>query len=214
MTKLTQQMQAWMDEFGKIYTDRNLETVQEMNILFKQNLGMTRTELNQRFLGDMDRSNKIFEAGSNFGKQLMCLQEMGFTELYGIELQQYAVELSKSTTKNINLIQGTIFDIPFKDAYFDLAFTSGVLIHIHPDDIQDALKEIHRCTQKYIWGYEYYSDRYEHVPYRSEENLLWRADFVKLYLDLFPDLELAKEEKYKYLDNDHIDTMFLLRKVK
>ncbi len=214
MTKTTQQMQAWTEEFGKIYTDRNLETVEEMDIACKRNLGLTRSELNQEFIGHMDRPIKILEAGANFGKQLICLQEVGFTELYGIELQQYAVELSKSRTKNINLIQGTIFDIPFKNGYFDLVFTSGVLIHIHPNDIEHALNEIYRCTGKYIWGYEYYSEKHERVCYRGKGNLLWRANFVKLYLDLFSDLELVKEEKYKYLDNDHIDIMFLLKKAK
>ena len=74
---------------------------------------------------------------------------MGFTNLYGIELQGYAVELSKSRTHNINIIQGSAFDIPFKNEYFDLVFTSGLLIHIHPSNIREAMNEIYRCTKKF-----------------------------------------------------------------
>jgi len=60
---------------------------------------------------------------------------MGFTNLYGIELQWYAVEKAKEYTKGINIIQGSGFDIPFKDGYFDLVITNGVLIHIAPKKI-------------------------------------------------------------------------------
>jgi len=53
----------------------------------------------------------------------------------------------------VNLIQGSVFDIPFKDKYFDMVFTAGVLIHVSPSDIKKVLKEIYRCSTKYIWGH-------------------------------------------------------------
>ena len=40
---------------------------------------------------------------------------MGFTDLYGIELQKYAVEKAKANTEYINIIQDSPFDIPYKD---------------------------------------------------------------------------------------------------
>jgi len=52
------------------------------------------------------------------------------------------------------------------------------------------------------------------VNYRGHESLLWKTNFPKLYLDRFPELELVKEEKFKYLYNDNVDVMFLLRKRK
>lgn len=137
---------------------------------------------------------------------------MGFQNLYGIEINSYAIELSKSRTKNINIIQGSAFDIPFKGEYFDLVFTSGLLIHIAPSDIEVVIQEIHRCTKEYIWGFEYYADKHTEIVYRGKKNLLWKANFPRLYLDLFGDLELVKEKRLKYLNNDNIDIMFLLKK--
>jgi pseudaminic acid biosynthesis-associated methylase len=137
---------------------------------------------------------------------------MGFKNLYGIEINDYAVELSKQRTNNINIIQGSAFDIPFKNEYFDLVFTSGVLIHIPPLDINLALNEIYRVTREYIWGFEYYDEKYTEVIYRGNKNLLWKANFSKIYLSLFDDLELIKEKKLKYLNDNNIDLMFLLRK--
>ena len=164
------------------------------------------------FVDNFDRSIKILEVGSNVAAQLHGLQSIGFENLYGIELQPYAVEVSKQNTKNINLIQGSALDIPFKDSYFDLVFTSGVLIHINPDDIDLAIREVYRCTNEYIWGFEYYADKYSEIPYRGQRNLLWKANFAKLYIDKFTDLELVMEKRIKYLDNDNVDSMYLLKK--
>ena len=150
--------------------------------------------------------------GSNNSNQLLCLQNSGFNSLYGIELQSYAVELSKSRTKNINIIQGSAFDIPYRNGFFDLVFTSGVLIHIAPEDIPKVIDEMYRCTRKYIWCSEYYADVYTQVHYRGHEDLLWKTDFSGLFQKQFRDLRLVKEEHIKYLNDDNIDTMFLIEK--
>jgi pseudaminic acid biosynthesis-associated methylase len=199
-------------DFGKQYTDRNTLSLEEMEALYQRNYGMSRTELNELFLADLDRSIKILEVGSNIGNQLLCLQRMGFSDIWGIELQSYAVEISKARTKDINIIKASAFDIPYKDFYFDMVFTSGLLIHIAPSDIGILMEEIYRCTSEYIWGAEYYADQYTEIDYREESNLLWKADFATLYLNRFKDLALIKEKRIKYLDNANVNSMFLIRK--
>ena len=212
MSDITEQARNWMDTFGNEYTDRNALTLEEIDRSYKRNCGITRTELNQAFVGDLDRSLRILEVGSNIGNQLLLLQKINFKNLYGIEINSYAVERAKAITKNINLIQGSAFDIPFKNDFFDLVFTSGVLIHIAPSDIHKAITEIYRCAKRYIWGFEYYADSYTEVVYRERKNMLWKTNFAKLYLDSFDDLELVKEEKLKYLNDENVDTMFLIKK--
>jgi len=212
MTKTTEQMGEWAGRFGEEYTDRNALSFADMEALYRENYGVTRTELNERFLKGIDRSVRVLEVGSNVGNQLLCLQRMGFSNLYGIELQSYAVELSKSRTRHINIIEGSAFDLPYKNGYFDLVFTSGVLIHISPADIPLATREIHRCAKDHIWGFEYYADKYTEIIYRGHRNLLWKANFAGMYLDQFGDLELIKEERLKYLNSNNVDSMFLLRK--
>ncbi|UCG03307.1 MAG: methyltransferase domain-containing protein [Candidatus Heimdallarchaeota archaeon] len=213
MNKKTQQMEKWTGEFGREYTDRNALSLEEMEALYQKNYGLTRTDMNYEFIRNLDQSVRILEVGSNIGNQLLCLQKMGFSNLYGIEIQEYAVEFSKSRTKQINIIQGSAFDIPFKDGFFGLVFTSGVLIHIAPSDLELAIKEIYRSTKKFIWGFEYFSEDCTVVNYRGNTDLLWKNNFSKIYLDIFSDLRLIKEKKYKYLDNDNVDSMFLLEKM-
>ncbi len=191
----TIQAKAWGGRFGRDYTDRNPDSLEELQALYRRSFGTSRTELNERFLGGLNRSIRILEVGSGLGMQLLCLQSMGFRCLYGVELQEYAVEKSKAATRGLNIIQGTVFDIPFKRGYFDLVYTSGVLIHIHPDDLAAAMTEMHRCASRYIWGMEYFSATCTEMKYRGNKNLLWKNDFAKLYLDRFSDLDLAKEER-------------------
>jgi pseudaminic acid biosynthesis-associated methylase len=212
MSGSTPQIAAWTGDFGKEYTDRNVMSTEELDAMYRRNFGVSRTELNVAFIGGMDRSIRILEVGSNVGNQLLLLQHMGFKALYGIEVQPYAVELSKMRSKGINIIEGTAFDIPFKDDYFGLVLTSGLLIHISPSDTAAVMREIHRCTREYIWGFEYYADECTEVTYRNHKNLLWKADFAKLYLQRFSDLSLVTEKRIKYLDGDNTDSMFLLRK--
>ena len=210
--KITMQMKEWMEDFGKKYTDRNALTLDEMNEMYRKMFGISREDLNNLFIAEMNRNIKILEVGSNIGNQLLLLQKMGFKNLYGIEINNYAVELSKSRSKNINIIQGSAFDIPFKDKYFDLVFTSGLLIHISPSDIGKVMREIHRCSKKYIWGFEYYFDKYVEIVYRGKKDLLWKANFPQLYLDLFKDIRLIKEKRIEYLNDNNIDVIFLLEK--
>jgi len=212
MNKITIQMKEWMEDFGEEYTNRNALTLDELERMYKNNFGLSRTELNNIFIGKFNHSIKILEVGSNIGNQLLLLQKMGFKNLYGIEINNYAIEVSKSRTKNINIIQGSAFDIPFKNKYFDLVFTSGLLVHIVPHDINLVLNEIYRCTKKYIWGFEYYDEQYTEIMYRGKKDLLWKANFPQLYLDLFKDIKLIKEKKIKYLNDNNVDVIFLLKK--
>jgi len=195
MNETTFQEKKWKGKFGKDYTLRNFLSIREVERLYIEKYGVRRTKLNKEFLGNLSRSMKILEVGANIGIQLDFLQKMGFKNLYGIEINRKAIEFSKSITKNINIIQGSALDIPFKDNYFDLAFTSGLLIHISPSDIKKVMREIYRTSKKYIWGFEYYAPHYTQVLYRGKKNILWKTNFPKLYLALFKDLKLVKEKK-------------------
>ncbi|MCK4791582.1 MAG: methyltransferase domain-containing protein [Desulfobacteraceae bacterium] len=210
----TKKTQEWAGNLGKEYTDRNALSQDKMELLYKELYGITRTEMISMFISNFDRDMKVLEVGSNVGDQLLCLQKAGFKNLYGIELQSYAVELSKSRTKGMNIIQGSAFDIPSKDGFFDLVFTSGLLIHIAPEGVATVLEEMYRCTKQYIWGFEYYADMYTEIHYRGHADLVWKTNFSKLFLARFSELILVREEHFKYRENDNIDVMFLLQKEK
>lgn len=207
----TKEEKFWSSNFGAEYLERNEFSNKELDQLYINNFGIARSKLNKEFLGKLKLKN-ILEVGCNVGSQLALLQNQGFKNLYGVEIFPKAVQKAKSHTKNINIIQGTAFDIPFKDSYFDLVFTAGVLIHINPMDVKRAIREIYRVSNKYIWGYEYYNPKYIGIDYRKNKSRLWKGDFCKMYLDIFPGLKLVKRKKLKYLSSENHDEMFLLKK--
>lgn len=208
----TTQEQEWRGTFGKEYSERNLLTPAALDALYEQKYGTTRSALNQRFLADVPKNAPILEVGCNLGNQLLALQQMGFTNLYGIEIITEIVKQSRSRLPSAKISEGSALQIPFPDGYFDLVFTAGVLIHIAPSDLRIAMSEMRRCSKTWIWGSEYYAPEMTEIPYRGHTNLLWKTDYAKLYTKNFPELEVVREEHLHYLNDGNIDTMFLLRR--
>lgn len=170
----TAQTRVWQGEFGRAYTDRNTLEMAELDALWSRNYGVSRSAINQMFLEGIPRSATFLEVGCNVGNQLVLLQAQGYTQLTGIELQSYALARARSRLKGIALEQGSALALPFEDQAFDVVFTSGVLIHIAPDDLPQAMREIHRCARHYIWGAEYFSPELTAVNYRGNDDLCGR----------------------------------------
>ncbi|MEN8907330.1 MAG: pseudaminic acid biosynthesis-associated methylase [Clostridiales bacterium] len=207
------QEKLWKDKFGSEYTDENMFNPFSLNNNYKEKYGITREELNFRFIAGLNiMEGNILEIGCNVGSQLNLLQKMGFKRLYGIEFQEYAIEKSKKFTEKINIIYGLADDSPFKDNYFDLVFTSDLLTYIEPENIGKVMNEIHRCSNKFIWGFESYNSIYTEVNKNSEMGNKWKGNFSKIYMDKFTDLTLVKEDFYSSKDDKNKKVMYLLKK--
>jgi pseudaminic acid biosynthesis-associated methylase len=211
-TPETPQTEVWRGTFGREYTDRNTFEIDALDSLYRNNYGITRTQINRDFVGCFAKDGSFLEVGCNTGNQLLLLQRMGYTNLSGVELQSYALEIARSRTRNISLEQGSALALPYDDASFDVVFTSGVLIHIAPEDIPRAMSEIHRVARSFIWGLEYFAPNVTEVNYRQHNGLLWKMNYAQRYLDQFDDLELIREKHIPYLEGDNVDTVFLLHK--
>jgi ubiquinone/menaquinone biosynthesis C-methylase UbiE len=121
----TEQIRTWVGDFGREYTDRNTQTPAELDEFYRRTFGITRAELNQKFLSEIPRHARILEVGCNIGTQLLVLQQMGFHNLFGIEIQSYALERAKERISDAVLTQASVLAVPYPDRYFDLVFTSG-----------------------------------------------------------------------------------------
>lgn len=211
----TDQAEFWIGDFGREYTERNSHSLEGWNEFYRKTWGYTKIEMNERSLQNIRKESRILEVGCNTGMQLRGLQKMGFKNLYGIEIQKYAVEKAKEFTKGINIVEGNGLDIPFKNNFFDLVFTNGLLIHISPEHLPVIMDEIYRCTSKYIWGWEYYAPTIQEINYRGKKGVLWKADYAALFLKRFPDLKLISYQDYPYVtdpEKGNLDRMYLLSK--
>jgi len=177
---------AWAGEFGAEYTARNLASDEALRI---------RTAMWARivesFRGDPPKS--ILEVGCNLGVNLRTLPRLVDAELYAIEPNPQAREkvLAEQVLPPERLFAGFGDKIPVADGAVEMAFTSGVLIHVDPSNLAATMDEIHRVSSKYILCSEYFSPRAETVAYRGQDGLLFKNDFGGLYMDRFPDLQLV-----------------------
>lgn len=211
----TQQENFWAGDFGREYTNRNSRPLDEWNTFYRTIFGHTKLEMNAEFLSDLSRQARILEVGCNTGMQLVGLQAAGFEQLYGIELQAYAVEKAREFVRGANILQGSGFDLPFKDNYFDVVCTNGVLIHIAPADLPRIMAEMVRCSGRYLMGFEYYATETTPIKYRGNEGFLWKTDFAQVFLNNFPELRLVKQKLYPYIaetERGNQDVVYLLEK--
>src|SRR5437879_1670425 len=186
----TKQLEVWTSEFGRTFTDRSPQSPEEMDALWERLYKVRKTETFCRFLSpERLPCGRVLEVGCNVGAQLGLLQRVNpRLELWGLDPQTYALEKARQQYPHMTFVEGTAFDLPFEDGYFDLIMTNVVLIHLHPSDLPAALAEMYRCTRRYLFYHEYFSETPREVPYRGESELLWKMNYKELYLKLFPDL--------------------------
>lgn len=175
----TSQLALWRSEFGRDYTDRNDRELPERVASWRRLL-------------DGIAPARVLEVGCNVGWNLEYLRRLGAGELYGVEPQAYAVERARRRGPAFGVVQGTAFDLPFRDGWFDLAFTSGVLIHIAGEQIGAALDEIYRVSRRWIVAIEYDHPTEQEVRYRGHAAALWKRDHGALWQARYPSLRRVR----------------------
>jgi pseudaminic acid biosynthesis-associated methylase len=179
MTKQSSQLALWRSEFGRDYTDRNDVEKPE------------RVTTWRRILDGISPQSAV-EVGCNIGWNLEYLRRLGIGALYAVEPQAYAVEKARARAPQFGVLQGTAFDLPFKDGFADLAFTSGVMIHIAPADIPTAMAEIYRVAKRWIVAIEYDAPVEQEINYRGNGDALWKRDHGGIWQARYPQLKLLK----------------------
>lgn len=208
--KSSKPQRLWAGEYGKEWTEDNYQNVAESNKQFKEKFGISKPEHLQRFFADIPKDSRILEVGANVGTQLLCLKDLGFHNLYGIDIQRKAIETAHHHRPELDIIEGDIFDIPFKNDYFDLVFTSGVLIHIPPKRIDEAVSELVRCSERWVYGHEYYSDNYTEIKHRGHDGVLWKTDFPSKFVET-ENIEVIDIEYLNHTEGDDTDVTYLLQ---
>ena len=170
---MNNQEALWSGEFGKAYTIRQSHNLLATRVFFR------------RALREANLTNpNILEFGAGVGHNLLALKRIyEGSWLSGVEINEEAFnELQVVATEST---LSSIFEFESRSDW-DLVFTKGLLIHLHPDDLPKAYKTIYECSRQYILLCEYFNPTPVAIEYRGEKEALWKRDFAGDMLDMYP----------------------------
>jgi pseudaminic acid biosynthesis-associated methylase len=171
----------WSGDFGDAYVDRNKDAPAHRAPFWKQLLSEFPVK-------------RTLEVGCNLGANLEWIaQSVEPAQVFGIDVNRKALEQLRGRVPGVNAVWSPARELPFRDGYFDLVFTMGVLIHQSPATLPLVMAEIVRCSRRYVLCGEYFAEQPTEVPYRGETGALFKRDFGGYYTELFPELVLRKQ---------------------
>jgi spore coat polysaccharide biosynthesis protein SpsF len=173
--------QLWSDEFGDAYAARNVDAWQRRGPFWRELLSKIKV-------------GRVLEVGCNVGANLHWLSEiLAPSDVFGVDVNEEALARARVLLPRANVVLASARELPFRDRWFDLVFTAGVLIHLPSTTLPRAMGEIVRCSARYVLCAEYFADEPTEVQYRGEHGALFKRDFGGLYEELSPDLRLLEQ---------------------
>lgn len=194
------QMQAGWKNQGAHSEDRNPELyIKEDN---------STPELFREVLPYLDKDSSILEIGCGPGRNLNYLYKLGYHNLTGIEIGPQAVELMKSSFREM-YSNSTIHigDAPMvlkrlATHQFDLVYCHSVLVNIHPKH-NYVFAEMARVAKDFILTLENEGsyDAYPRDFKKLFEKHRWKMIVYKVYAGHCSHLAAPFEDQYVYKNN-------------
>lgn len=180
-SEATRLEQLWSGEFGDAYVERN------------RMAGNVRELFWQTVLNELD-VRTLLEVGCNVGANLRWIAALRPPQqVFGVDINLKALGELRRNYPDINSLWSPGRELPFRDSWFDLVFTMGVLIHQPETTLPLVMAEIVRCSRRYVLCGEYFSEKTIEVPYRGQSGALFKRNYGNLYNELFPELHLIRE---------------------
>lgn len=173
--------ELWAGEFGDTYSERNAGA------------GIGRHAFWDMLLSTYP-IRRVLEVGCNTGANLQWIApHLAPGDAYGIDVNREALTRLRECVPQASAVASTARDLPFRDRWFDLSFTTGVLIHQPESTLPLVMAEIVRVSRRFVLCGEYYAPQTVEVPYRGVYGALFKRDYGSLYRDLFPELGLIDQ---------------------
>ncbi len=180
-SEATRLEKLWAEEFGNAYVERNRAA------------GDSRASFWQAILAEFP-ARRVLEVGCNVGGNLRWIASfMPPQQVYGVDINLKALDELHQNLAGVNAFWSPARELPFRDGWFDLVFTMGVLIHQPESTLPLVMAEIVRCSRRYVLCGEYYAEQTTEVAYRNQPGALFKRGYGRIYQELFPELQLRKQ---------------------
>jgi len=169
---VSKQEEFWRSVYAQEYINRNSS--------FNIDLGVKAWSI---MLKRADYISSILELGPNIGRNIASLNLLLPSSKKSIvEISPLAFEIATSrytleTAQNCAILDATV------DKQYDLVITSGVLIHVPPEDLQRTVRKAAEFSKRYLLVCEMFSRVPRTVRYRDSDDLLFTRDYGKFVLE-------------------------------
>jgi SAM-dependent methyltransferase len=152
----------------------------------------------------------VLEVGCNKGHNLDAMAS-AFSQDFNIDMAipthdvYKGVEINKSLCNRYDIINGSAYELPWSNNVFDLVFSSGVLIHIPPNRLKEAMNQMRTISRKWVMMIEYPADKETGTKYGTDFNFregVWSRPYGKIYQDHFKDDKLISTGSISDLGED------------
>lgn len=167
---MSETVDFWKGEFGRDYTVRNrvkwAERVPFLNHIV-----------------ELTGATSFLDVGCNAGWNMQALRSINqqFT-MSGLDVNLDA--LKEAQAEGFDVVEGRADQAEelFGHGAADLVMSSGVLIHIHQDDLLKSMKSIKDASSRYVLAVEYYSPEEKEISYRGNAGRLWSRPYGQMYV--------------------------------
>jgi pseudaminic acid biosynthesis-associated methylase len=175
MTYKTEQEEFWANTYAADYIKKNSDFD-----------GLAGQKAWHEMLSKTDSISTILECGCNIGRNIKFLNNiLPSAKKSIIELSKPAYDFVINNMEIQNSFNGSIVESELNGHTFDLVFTMGVLIHIHPDKLLDNMQRMFLYSKKYILIGEYFNRTPTMIEYQGQKDKLFKRDFGKLFIENF-----------------------------
>jgi pseudaminic acid biosynthesis-associated methylase len=172
---MNEQQNFWANDYAQDYIRKNSQ--------FDRELGV---ECWQKMLFKAEGIHSVLECGCNIGRNIDFLNgALPSASKSIIEISKPAFDFVTQHNNLDKAFNGSIEAADFVDK-FDLVFTMGVLIHIHPDNLLSSMQKMFDYSDQYILMGEYFNRTPVMIEYHGQKDRLFKRDFGKLFIESFP----------------------------
>jgi pseudaminic acid biosynthesis-associated methylase len=170
----------WRGRFGEEYSKRNVGLV-ERNVVF---LARALTRISHPI-------RSVLEFGCGTGQNLEALQLMlADVHVEGVEINDVAADEAATRGVQVYREDALRWRRP-EGVHWDLVLSKGFMIHVPPEELPNLYINMFEASERYILIAEYYNPTPVMVPYRGENDRLWKRDFATEFLGRYPSLRVA-----------------------
>lgn len=165
---MNEQEAWWSGDWGNSYTRRNRVEWEKRVPFWSQIL-------------DVTQAQSVLDVGCNAGWNMRAIKAANSeVRVFGIDVNSDAVGEARSAELDATVASITDTGMKWLNSY-DLVVTAGVLIHISPEHLKGAMKNIVAASKRWVLAVEYDAPQEEQIVYRGNTERLWKRPFGKLY---------------------------------